>query len=91
VAKSRGLPVEEDRRLLEGHDPGDTFRWVERLVAERSLVACSHGDLIPAILDLVAAAGGSLPDERRWAKGSTWVLEHDGTRWGRSDYRKAPG
>jgi phosphohistidine phosphatase SixA len=91
LAEARGLPVGPDDRLLEGHDPKDTLAWLEGQLAAGSLVASTHGDIIPGVLDLVAAAGGSLPDERRWAKGSTWVLERTGTRWGRGAYRKPPG
>jgi phosphohistidine phosphatase SixA len=91
LAEARAIPVGQDERLLEGHDPEDTLAWLERQLAAGSVVASTHGDIIPGVLDLVAAAGGSLPDERRWAKGSTWVLERNRTRWGRGEYRKPPG
>ena len=90
LAEARHLPVEEDARLLEGHDPRDTVSWLEGEVALRSLVACTHGDIVPSVLTAVEAAGVSLPAERRWAKASTWVLEFEGGRWTRARYMPPP-
>ncbi|MBV8196201.1 MAG: histidine phosphatase family protein, partial [Candidatus Dormibacteraeota bacterium] len=81
LAEARGLPVEEDPRLLEGHDPEDTFAWLEREVAARSIAVCTHGDIVPAVLDLAAERGATLPSEQRWAKGSTWILDFESGRW----------
>lgn len=68
-----GLAVEVDDDLFEGR-----FAPAEALVrslleAGGTAVACSHGDVIPALLDAFAV---------RWEKcqkGSTWVLEADGS------------
>jgi phosphohistidine phosphatase SixA len=91
LAEARGLTVEADTRLLEGHDPRDTVIWLQAEAALRSLVACTHGDLVPSVLSALDAAGASLPAERRWPKGATWVLEFDGGRWTRARYLPPPG
>ena len=85
------LTVEEDDRLLEGHDPDDTMAWLEEAVQGGSLVACTHGDLVPAVLDRVAAAGVGLRDDTRWSKASTWVLEAENGRWLSTRYLPPPG
>ena len=91
LAQARGVRVDEIDLLLEGRDPGEAFRWLQEQAASRSIAACSHGDIIPGVLDLAAAAGAALPPERRWAKGSTWILETDGGRWLSGRYLPPPG
>ena len=91
LAAARGLAVEKSQLLLEGADPGKTMAWIENLVDEASVVACTHGDLIPALLDDAAAAGCVLPKDVRWGKGSTWVLERDAGAWLRATYLPAAG
>ncbi len=39
-------------------------------------VMCSHGDVIPAIIEHFVAAGMRVDDAPQWGKGSVWVLEH---------------
>jgi broad specificity phosphatase PhoE len=91
LAEARRVAVEEDARLLEGHDPRDTVSWLQAEASLRSLVACTHGDLVPAVLTALEAAGASVPVERRWPKASTWVLEFEGGRWARARYVPPPG
>lgn len=67
-----GLPVEVEDALFEGR-----FTQAEALVkslleAGASVVACSHGDVIPAVLDAFG-----VPWEK-CQKGSTWVLDAGG-------------
>jgi len=90
LAGTRGLAVDEDTRLLEGHDPKDTFAWLEELLTAQSLVACTHGDVVPGVLELAAASGAGLPEERRWPKGSTWVLEREAHGWRRGWFLGTP-
>lgn len=40
-----------------------------------SVVLCSHGDVIPEVLEWFEAAGADLGSDRRCQKGSTWILE----------------
>lgn len=81
LAEARHLTVQMDDRLLEGHDPDDTYAWLDERADSGSIVACTHGDLVPAILGLVARAGVDLPSEPRWPKGSTWVLDRGPNGW----------
>ena len=90
LAGARGLAIEQDSRLLEGNDPHDTFSWLNGRLASQSLVACTHGDIVPAVLNLAAQAGADLPEEPRWPKGSTWVLERGERGWLRGRFLATP-
>ena len=70
LAAKLGVPVEELPQLAEGEDAAaaELLRGLDGVV-----VACSHGDVIPALLAVLApplATGGEVDCE----KGSTWVL-----------------
>jgi 8-oxo-dGTP diphosphatase len=43
-----------------------------------AVVACSHGDVIPAVVEALAEQGLEILDPPVWKKGSTWLLERDG-------------
>lgn len=90
LAEDRGLRVDSEERLLEGHDPAETAAWLDAEIADGSLVACTHGDLVPALLEIVQQAGARLPETLRWAKGSTWVLSWDGGAWRDGRYLPPP-
>lgn len=45
--------------------------WTRR----RLVIACTHGDVVEAILEAVAASGVDLGSDATAAKGSVWVLE----------------
>ncbi len=90
LAEARALAVARDERLLEGHDAADTFRWLAAEAAAGSLVACTHGDLVPALLALASASGSPMPTEPRWAKGSTWVLDAEAGQWVGARYLPPP-
>jgi 8-oxo-(d)GTP phosphatase len=69
LAAARRLSVEVDDVLGEGTGRG-AVAFVERLLdAGADAALCSHGDVIPEVLDALRI------DWDRCAKGSTWVLE----------------
>jgi phosphohistidine phosphatase SixA len=43
-------------------------------------VLCSHGELIPQVMEVLTRQGATLVGPADWRKGSTWVLERDGGR-----------
>jgi phosphohistidine phosphatase SixA len=72
------LPIELDDALAEEADVEATFALMKR-VAEGGAVLCSHGDMIPAVLDRLRASGVDM-GAGRCEKGSVWALEtHGGT------------
>ena len=44
-------------------------------------VVCSHGDVIPAIIESLAGAGMRISGSAEWGKGSVWVLQRETNRF----------
>ncbi len=72
LARARGLVVEETPALAEGHDQ-EAVALVGAL-AGTNTVLCTHGDLVPPILDAFLPGD----DHEQSKKGSTWVLDVGG-------------
>ena len=85
LAALAGVTVEDLPELEEGRSK-DTISLIRKLAIDadgsgRAFVLCSHGDVIPEVLDHFALEDDlDLGPAPRCAKGSTWVLEADGTR-----------
>ena len=75
LADAVGLEVRTAPQLLEGARPTDALSWLEGLVVDGTVVACSHGDVIGAIISRLDDRGTRLEGGQRWPKGSTWELE----------------
>jgi len=78
-AKDRRLDVDETTDLAEG----STYLAVAlvRGCASTPSVLCSHGDVIPHVLDaLVAKDGVDLGPDPKCAKGSMWAMEFEDGR-----------
>jgi 8-oxo-dGTP diphosphatase len=89
LATAAGLVVEEHPDLAEG--TGNAAVSLVRSLAGETAVLCSHGDVIPEVLESLAAADGmKLLSERQWPKGSTWVLEENDGRFVEARYLDAP-
>jgi 8-oxo-dGTP diphosphatase len=74
LAVLRGLVVEEHDALAEGA-PFDLIDALLTRVSGSSVLLCSHGDVIGAIVTTVRRRGVHLGAPMRWPKGSTWVLD----------------
>jgi exopolyphosphatase/guanosine-5'-triphosphate,3'-diphosphate pyrophosphatase len=85
LAAARRLPLEIDERLAEGKRVEDALDLVRGLRGAPA-VLCSHGDLIPAILEELELRGLAIDGELRCEKGSVWVLEGRGSKPGRARY-----
>ncbi|MEZ5227470.1 MAG: histidine phosphatase family protein [Acidimicrobiales bacterium] len=79
LAASKGLAVKETDVLWEGGPIDQVLALLERHV-DKGLVACSHGDIIPELIDWLGDNGTNLSGHG-CEKGSIWVLTHDGKRW----------
>jgi 8-oxo-(d)GTP phosphatase len=79
IARRLGLRVVLSEALAEGADPALARAFIED-APHSATVACSHGDVISGVLDLLAADGLVVDGEPHWEKGSVWALESDGTR-----------
>ena len=90
LAARLSLPLERDERLAEGASAREVLELTGELGDSRAVV-CSHGDVIPDLLDALLAAGIRLRDDLRWQKASTWELHHEGGRFTKGRYRPPPG
>ena len=82
------IPLEEWGALAEGADPLATLSLLRS--SGGTVVACSHGDVIPAVMDTLAERGLSIDDPSLCKKGSTWVLERDGGLFTEARYVPPP-
>lgn len=85
IAEAAGLGVGVELFLGEGSDAGTAaLRLVEQASAlGGDLVACSHGDLIPRAVGLLATDGMRIDGDEGPAmckKGSMWAIEVSGGR-----------
>jgi 8-oxo-dGTP diphosphatase len=73
-----GVEVEAERRLYEG----EPFEPVLDLLGEVSTgaVLCSHGDIVPAVIEALARRGMEVETRPDWRKGTIWVLKRKGDR-----------
>ena len=89
LAARLGLEVEVDDRLAEGQGVGGALALAREL-SPLPAALCSHGDVVPDLLDALAAMGLQLPLRRTWPKASTWVLHGDGDRLTEAEYLPPP-
>jgi broad specificity phosphatase PhoE len=71
-----GLVVEPVAELAEGTG-GETAERFLLAIADQNPVACTHGDVIPRVLQRLHAAGMRVQTDTVAAKGSLWVLRVD--------------
>jgi len=74
AAAAFGLEVEVAEALREGYGANAAMALVRRLAgADANAVLCSHGDVIPHLIDLLALQGVAVAG-RGCGKGSIWTL-----------------
>jgi 8-oxo-dGTP diphosphatase len=74
-----GLKVEKHEALFEGNSAKQTMKLLKK-VGDSSAALCSHGDIVPAVLERLQSNGTELEDDIQFAKGSIWAIDVvDGT------------
>ena len=79
LATDRQLPVIESQALWEGSTIAEAFGALA-VDDAGCLVACSHGDIIPGLIDTLAGRGVPITG-RGCELGSIWILDHEDGRW----------
>ncbi|HKC50006.1 MAG TPA: histidine phosphatase family protein [Myxococcota bacterium] len=74
LAARLGLTVEIEPRLGEGSAMSEAMSLIGSL-GNRPVVLCSHGDLIPGLVEKLAPGALELEGGSRVPKGSTWVFQ----------------
>jgi 8-oxo-dGTP diphosphatase len=82
LAEKVGVAVEPHKALAEGHTVNAAIELLVSLPDHA--VACSHGDVIPAVVDALVRQGMQVEGEPDWRKGAVWVLERDGDEFVRA-------
>ena len=89
LARARRLAVEQSEALAEGAGLGALLGLVKEL-AGSSAALCTHGDLMDEATDLLVGQGVIRPEEVRYQKGGTWLLEEKAGRLLAARYLPAP-
>ncbi len=82
LAEAIGAKVRTHDALAEGPDVDAAYNLVDRLVGHNA-VLCTHGDVIPAVINRMMWLGLTLDSSFDCPKGSTWEIDLVG---GRFDY-----
>lgn len=72
-AEAAGLGIVEHPALAEG-EGGKATRDLIRSLIGTNAVLCSHGDVIPAVMDWMVSKGMTLKSDFDCKKGSTWEV-----------------
>jgi 8-oxo-dGTP diphosphatase len=78
LAERLGVEVRIDKRLVEG----EAFEPVLDLIAEveDDSVLCTHGDIVPAVIQALQRRGMEVQTPADWRKASVWVLRRTSGR-----------
>lgn len=88
LSAASGVAVESDDRLAEG---SSLAVELVRTVAGENVVLCTHGDIIPALLEALASKDGvHLGKNPRVEKASVWVLEGNAKKFRSARYLRPP-
>ena len=91
TATAHGLDVEIRPELTEGARPNDLLEYLRDAAAtDDAMVFCSHGDLIPEVLNRLLREGMVVQGPRGCEKGSIWELETRGRDITRATYTAVP-
>lgn len=89
LAKRIGAKVEVDQALAEGPDIDAAYGLVDSLVGHNA-VLCSHGDVIPAVMNRLMWAGLTLDSRFYCSKASVWEVGVESGRFTTGHYIKPP-
>ena len=75
LAARLGISVRADERLAEETGFAPTLELLDEL--PEGSVLCSHGDVIPEVVEALQRRGCNVIGEPDWRKGSVWVLQRN--------------
>lgn len=76
LADALGIEVERHPSLAEGARHEDAWALLESLAGDEDAVLCSHGDVIPPLLERLARRGVPVHGAgHHVAKGSVWTID----------------
>ena len=78
LSGERGVAIEPVDALAEGAALDEALALVGKHAAHGA-VFCTHGDVVPMLLEHYANQGVDIGAAPQWPKGSTWALDTDAT------------
>lgn len=88
LAHVLGLEVEPHDALGEGNAP-EALELIHQLIGDDAAL-CTHGDVIPQVLQALESEGTRILSEWKWRKCSTWVLHAEDGRLTHATYVPRP-
>jgi phosphohistidine phosphatase SixA len=76
LAARLGLALDDDERLAEGASFDETLALVADM--PDGAVLCSHGDVIPDLVQALERRGMEIRSAPDWRKASVWLLDRNG-------------
>lgn len=89
LAEMTGAKIIEHDALAEGPDVDAAYDLCDQLVGYNA-VLCSHGDVIPAVINRMMWAGLTLESRFYCSKGSIWAVGLEGGRFTTAHYVPPP-
>lgn len=89
LADAIGAKVVEHDALAEGPDIDGAYELADQCVGQNA-VLCSHGDVIPAVINRMMWAGLTLESRFYCSKGSLWEVGLEGGRFTTATYAPPP-
>lgn len=93
AAQTKGEVVEDDR-LFEGASRDEISALLDDVTRTSdggdATVVCSHGDVIPMLLELLVDAGMEPERDLVWQKASMWIVDRVDRSWGTGRYLPPP-
>jgi 8-oxo-dGTP diphosphatase len=89
LAEAIGAKVIEHDALAEGPDVDAAYQLCDDVVGFNA-VLCSHGDVIPAVINRMMWAGLVLESRFYCSKGSIWEVDVEGGRFAHARYVPPP-
>lgn len=94
LAVQAGGQVVEDDRLFEGAGRGKLSSLIDDIASSADgdavTVLCSHGDVMPILLQLLVEGGMEPERNLVWQKASTWIIDRVDGAWGAGRYLPPP-
>lgn len=74
LADRLGIVAEPCEHLRVGSDPERVVTLLEKGIDDQ-VALCTHGELIPLVIDALVAGGTRIDGERGNRKGSVWIID----------------
>jgi phosphohistidine phosphatase SixA len=89
LAAQRGLPIQPDARLAAGRSAAGALALLSELGGQAA-VLCSHGDVIPRVIERLCDEGLRVECDLVCEKGSVWIVDAEPGRRARARYVPPP-